>query len=78
MRHVDPRLYQMGALAFYLHIRFHVNKEHEGFDFGDDTTWFNRKLICLMPKATKRKQKITPLEQETIDELEEVVGMLQI
>ena len=76
MRHVDHRLCPMDALVFHLHIRFPVSKEHDEFDFGNNTTWFNRELICLMPKATKRKRKRTPLEQESIDEPDEVLGTL--
>ena len=78
MPYAESRLCPMGALEFYLHIRLLVGKEHEEFDFDDNTTWFNEKLICSIPKASKRKQKRIPLEQEAIDEMEEVLGTLTI
>ena len=56
MRHIDARLCPMGALAFYLHIRFHVTKEYEEFDFGDNSSWFNRKLIRAMPHGNSKKK----------------------
>ena len=75
MRHTDPRLCAMGGLAFYLHIRFLVTKEYEEFDFCDNSTWFNRKLIRSMPKKKpKTKRKRTEAEQKALDQLEEVLG----
>ena len=56
MRHIDARLCPMGALAFYLHIRFHVTKEYEEFDFGDNSSWFNRKLIRAIPHGNSTKK----------------------
>jgi hypothetical protein len=49
MRHVDPRLCPKGGLGFYLLLRFLVTREHEAFDFTNNKTWFNRKLIRAMP-----------------------------
>ena len=74
MRHVDARLCPMVALAFYLHNRFLVTREYENFDFGDNSTWFNRKLIRAMPQGSKNKQNRSMEEQDAIDELEEVLG----
>ena len=75
MRHVDARLCPMGALAFYLHNRFIVTKEYKDFDFGVNSTWFNRKLIRAMPQGNKAKRKRSMEEQEAIDQLEQVLGM---
>ena len=74
MRYVDSRLCPMGALAFYLHNRFIITKEYEEFDFGDNSTWFNRKLIRAMPQGNKKKRKRSMEEQEAIDELEQGLG----
>ena len=74
MRHVDARLGPMGALTFYLYNRFIVTKEYEEFDFGNNSTWFNRKLIRAMPQGNKKKRKRSMEEQEAIDEIEQVLG----
>ena len=57
MRHVDARLCPMGALAFYLHNRFSVTKEYEEFDFCDNSSWFNIKLIRAMPQGSKKRKE---------------------
>jgi hypothetical protein len=74
MRHIDPRLCCMGGLGFYLLLRFLVTREHEAFDFTDNKTWFNRKLIRAMPQEKKRKKTMT--EAEAIANLLEVAGAL--
>ena len=74
MRHIDPRLCPKGGLGFYLLLHFLVTREHEKFDFTDNKSWFNRKLIRAMPRETKRKRAMT--EQEAIANLLEVAGTL--
>ena len=75
MRHVNPRLCPMSALAFYLHNRFIVTKEYEDFDFSVNSSWFNMKRIRAMSQASRSKRKRTPQEQEALDQLEEFLGM---
>ena len=51
MRHKDPRLCAILALAIYLCMRFDVTGEIESIDFANNNTWFNRKLIKAMPRS---------------------------
>ena len=50
MRHKDPRLCAINALAIYLCMRFDVTGEIESIDFEDNSTWFNKKLLRAMPR----------------------------
>ena len=67
MRHMDAQLCPMGALAFYLHIRFMVTKEYEKFNFSENSTWINQKLLCAMPP--KSKQKRSAVEVDALNQL---------
>ena len=53
MRHRDPRLCGIGALGMYLMLRFQLTQEHKLFDFFDNNSWFNVKLIRDMTKKKK-------------------------
>lgn len=50
MRHIDVNACAIGGLAFYLMLRFEVTKEMETFDFEDNSSWFNIKLLIGMRK----------------------------
>ena len=54
MRHRDPRLCGVGALGLYLMLRFHVTEEPKLFNFFDNESWFNVKLIRKMRTGKKR------------------------
>ena len=54
MRHRDPRLCALGALAMYLFLRFQVTEEHKQFNFFENNSWFNAKSLCQMPKRKKK------------------------
>jgi hypothetical protein len=48
MRHIDVRLCPVGALSFYLSMRFNVTHEFEDFhlcDWLDNSKWFDVKLL---------------------------------
>jgi hypothetical protein len=48
MRHIDVRLCPVGALSFYLSMRFNVTHEFEDFllsDWLDNSRWFDVKLL---------------------------------
>ena len=49
MRHRKPELCAIGALGLYLLARFEVTNEEETFDYLDNKSWFNNKLI-VSPK----------------------------
>ena len=55
LRHRDPRLCGIGALAMYLMLRFQLTKEHKLFDFFNNNSWFNVKLIRDMIRKKKEK-----------------------
>ena len=57
IRHKDPRLCGVGALAFYLMLRFHLTEEPKLFDFSDNKTWFNVKLMRKMPTGKKERNR---------------------
>ena len=45
MRHRLPELCPIGALGLYLLARFDVTTEHDTFDFCNNRSWFNTKLL---------------------------------
>ena len=45
MRHRDPELCPIGALGLWLLARFNVTKEPDSFDFLNNQSWFNSKLL---------------------------------
>ena len=45
MRHKEVTLCAMGALGFYLLMRFSYSKESDHFDFSENGKWFNIKLL---------------------------------
>ena len=51
MRHLNVKICAVGALAFWLYARFMVTSEHEKFDFTNNTSWFNIKLLCAVDKT---------------------------
>ena len=57
LRHRDPRLCGVGALAMYLMLRFQHTQEDKLFDFFDNNSWFNIKLLQNIP-CKKRRQNI--------------------
>ena len=48
-RHVSTRLYLIVDLESYLNIRLIVIKEYEKFNFSDNSTWLNQKLLRAIP-----------------------------
>ena len=54
MRHRKPELCAIGALGLYLLARFEVTNEEETFDYLDNKSWFNNKLI-ISPKWKPEK-----------------------
>ena len=65
LRHRDPRICGIGALAMYLMLRFHLTQEPQLIDFFDNNSWFNIKLIRQMPK--RKKKKVRPNVSNEID-----------
>ena len=51
LRHRDPFLCAMGALGFYLLVRFEVTKECDKFDMSKNKKWFNIKVLTDTQKC---------------------------
>jgi hypothetical protein len=49
-------LCSIGALAFYLFMRFHITKET--IDITDNTSWFNMKLLIRPTKGADLNQEM--------------------
>jgi hypothetical protein len=56
MRHADVSLCSIGALAFYLVMRFHITKET--ICITDNKSWFNRKLLIRPTKGAGLNQEM--------------------
>jgi len=57
MRHKDPRMCSVCGLGLYLLARFQsTNEIDELFDFTNNETWFNIKLLRSMQQRKKRKK----------------------
>jgi hypothetical protein len=57
MRHKNVNMCSIGALGFYLMSRFEVTGEI--FDFGTNTSWFNRKLLVIPTHAKTLDKEIS-------------------
>ena len=69
LMYVDPYLYPNRVFVFLILLRFNVTMEHEEFDFGYNTTWFNRNVLHLIPNASiKRKKSSAPIEAESLED----------
>ena len=53
MRHKLPELCSMCALGLYLLVRFEITKEVQTFDFMNNHSWFNQKLL-ISPFGKKK------------------------
>jgi hypothetical protein len=56
MRHADVSLCSIGALTFYLVVRFHITKET--IDITDNKSSFNRKLLIRPTKGEDLNQEM--------------------
>jgi hypothetical protein len=56
MQHANVSLCSIGALAFYLVVRFHITKET--IDITDNKSWFNRKLLIRPTKRADLNQEM--------------------
>jgi hypothetical protein len=56
MRHADVSLCSIGALVFYLVIRFHIAKEN--IDINDNKSCLNRKLLIRPTKEADLNQEM--------------------
>ena len=45
LRHKDPNMCSFGALGFYLFARFAYTGELSRYDFGDNRSWFDAKIL---------------------------------
>ena len=63
MRHKLPELCSICALGLYLLVRFEITQEVNKFDFIDNNSWFNQKLM-ISPLAKKKQEwsKFTKFE----------------